>query len=83
MLAKLNSAWRPADHDADKEIITEEERECFRKIGQKMESSLLLGKEKVHFLSSSIYFYFSHSGQSFCSRYSTFEVIVIGLADPK
>lgn len=47
VLAKLNSAWRPADHDADKEMITEEERECFRKIGQKMDSSLLLGRRGV------------------------------------
>lgn len=57
MLDKLNSAWSPADYDADKEIITEEERECFRNIGQKMDSSLLLGKEKAHFqvaLSTSI-----------------------------
>ncbi|KAL6324824.1 hypothetical protein AAG906_018351 [Vitis piasezkii] len=37
VLAKLNSAWRPADHD----------RECFRKIGQKMDSSLLLGRRGV------------------------------------
>ncbi|XP_052195748.1 chloroplastic group IIA intron splicing facilitator CRS1, chloroplastic isoform X2 [Diospyros lotus] len=46
-LAKLNSAWRPAEQDADQEMITQEERECFRKIGQKMDSSLVLGRRGV------------------------------------
>lgn len=76
MLAKLNSAWRPADHDADKEMITEEERECFRKIGQKMDSSLLLGKEKVHFPNRSVSLL-----QTFVLDIQTFEVT--GLADFK
>uniref|UniRef100_F6HSR3 CRM domain-containing protein n=1 Tax=Vitis vinifera TaxID=29760 RepID=F6HSR3_VITVI len=76
VLAKLNSAWRPADHDADKEMITEEERECFRKIGQKMDSSLLLGKEKVHFPNRSVSLL-----QTFVLDIQTFEVT--GLADFK
>ncbi|EEF45655.1 conserved hypothetical protein [Ricinus communis] len=46
-LSKLNSAWAPADQDADLEMMTEEERECLRKIGLKMRSSLLLGRRGV------------------------------------
>lgn len=46
-LAKLNSAWRPSERDADQELITHEERECFRKIGLKMDSSLVLGRRGV------------------------------------
>lgn len=45
-LSKLNSQWTPAKQDVDQEMMTEEERECFRKIGLKMHSCLLLGKEK-------------------------------------
>uniref|UniRef100_A0A0R0KUF6 CRM domain-containing protein n=1 Tax=Glycine max TaxID=3847 RepID=A0A0R0KUF6_SOYBN len=44
-LSKLNAAWTPSEQDIDLEIMTDEERECFRKIGLKMKSSLLLGKE--------------------------------------
>ncbi|XP_059642418.1 chloroplastic group IIA intron splicing facilitator CRS1, chloroplastic [Cornus florida] len=46
-LLKLNSAWRPSEQDADHETITAEERECFRKIGLKMDSSLVLGRRGV------------------------------------
>ncbi|XVF68360.1 hypothetical protein PTKIN_Ptkin10aG0199000 [Pterospermum kingtungense] len=42
-LAKLNSSWQPAEQDVDLEIITEEERECLRKIGLKLNSCLVLG----------------------------------------
>lgn len=48
-LEKLNAAWRPAELDKDQEIITPEERECFRKIGLKMDSSLVLGKQELFF----------------------------------
>lgn len=48
-LEKLNAAWRPAEPDKDQEIITPEERECFRKIGLKMDSSLVLGKQELFF----------------------------------
>lgn len=44
-LEKVNSTWRPAEQDADQEMITEEERTCFRKIGLKLTSSLVLGKQ--------------------------------------
>ncbi|XWS30736.1 hypothetical protein CRYUN_Cryun23aG0014400 [Craigia yunnanensis] len=37
-LAKLNSSWQPAELDVDPEIITEEERECLRKIVLKLNS---------------------------------------------
>lgn len=43
-LLKLNSGWRPSEQESDLEFITEEERECFQKIGIKMDSSLLLGR---------------------------------------
>ncbi|CAK9138371.1 unnamed protein product [Ilex paraguariensis] len=46
-LGKLNSALRHAEQDEDQEIITQEERECFRKIGLKMDSILVLGRRGV------------------------------------
>lgn len=46
-LSKLNSQWTPAEQDVDQEMMTEEERECFRKIGLKMHSCLVLGKDKL------------------------------------
>jgi len=44
-LSKLNAAWTPSEQDTDLEMMTDEERECFRKIGLKMQSFLLLGME--------------------------------------
>ncbi|KAJ6735014.1 CHLOROPLASTIC GROUP IIA INTRON SPLICING FACILITATOR CRS1 CHLOROPLASTIC [Salix purpurea] len=46
-LAKLNCAWVPSERDADQGIMTEEERECFRKIGLKLRGSLVLGRRGV------------------------------------
>lgn len=46
-LSKLNAAWAPAEQDADQEMMTEEERLCFQKIGLKMDSCLLLGNENL------------------------------------
>ncbi|KAD7479281.1 hypothetical protein E3N88_02417 [Mikania micrantha] len=46
-LAKLNSAWEPAEPNEDREIITSEERECLRKMGLKMDSTLVLGRRGV------------------------------------
>ncbi|KAH8483336.1 hypothetical protein H0E87_027940 [Populus deltoides] len=46
-LSKLNSAWVPSPRDADQGIMTEEERECFRKIGLKLRGSLVLGRRGV------------------------------------
>lgn len=46
-LLKLNSAWVPSPRDADQGIMTEEERECFRKIGLKLRGSLVLGRRGV------------------------------------
>ncbi|KAB2004164.1 hypothetical protein ES319_D11G179700v1 [Gossypium barbadense] len=46
-LAKLNSSWQTAEPDLDLETITEEERECLRKIGLKLSSCLLLGRRGV------------------------------------
>ena len=45
-LLKLNASWKPSEQDADQEMLTEEERECFRKIGLQMQSVLVLGKKK-------------------------------------
>ncbi|CAN0896626.1 Chloroplastic group IIA intron splicing facilitator CRS1, chloroplastic [Linum grandiflorum] len=42
-LMKLNAEWAPTEDDADREILTDEERECYRKIGLKMHSCLVLG----------------------------------------
>ncbi|XP_038684037.1 chloroplastic group IIA intron splicing facilitator CRS1, chloroplastic [Tripterygium wilfordii] len=46
-LLKLNSRWEPAGLEADQETITEEERSCLRKIGKKMDGSLVLGRRGV------------------------------------
>ncbi|EOY04144.1 maize chloroplast splicing factor CRS1, putative isoform 2 [Theobroma cacao] len=46
-LAKLKSSRQPAEQDVDLEIITEEERECLRKIGLKLNSFLVLGRRGV------------------------------------
>ncbi|GMH19022.1 hypothetical protein Nepgr_020863 [Nepenthes gracilis] len=46
-LLKLNSAWKPSEQEPDQELITGEERECFRKIGLKMDRTLLLGRRGV------------------------------------
>lgn len=42
-LGKLNSLWRLSDLAEDQEILTDEERQKFRKIGLKMDEFLLLG----------------------------------------
>ncbi|CAH8316797.1 unnamed protein product [Eruca vesicaria subsp. sativa] len=46
-LLKLNSLWKPSDPDDDVEILTNEERECLRRIGLRMNSSLVLGRRGV------------------------------------
>ncbi|KAL9297505.1 hypothetical protein ACSQ67_023401 [Phaseolus vulgaris] len=46
-LSKLNAAWTPSEQDTDLEMMTDEERECFRKIGLKMQSFLLLGRRGI------------------------------------
>lgn len=43
-LVKLNSLWKPSEQDDDVEILTNEERERLRRIGLKMNSSLVLGR---------------------------------------
>lgn len=43
-LLKLNAEWKPAERDADQEMLSKEERECLRKISQKMRCVLVLGK---------------------------------------
>nr|GMD51977.1 chloroplastic group IIA intron splicing facilitator CRS1, chloroplastic isoform X1 [Ipomoea batatas] len=48
VLEKLDSAWEPSEQDEDKEIITEEEKECLRSIGLKMDGSLVLGRRGVY-----------------------------------
>nr|GMD57033.1 chloroplastic group IIA intron splicing facilitator CRS1, chloroplastic isoform X1 [Ipomoea batatas] len=48
VLEKLDSAWEPSKQDEDKEIITEEEKECLRSIGLKMDGSLVLGRRGVY-----------------------------------
>ncbi|OWM64422.1 hypothetical protein CDL15_Pgr020389 [Punica granatum] len=46
-LLKLNSGWKPAEWDPDQGMMTEEERECLRKIGLKMDDYLALGRRGV------------------------------------
>ncbi|XP_043695335.1 chloroplastic group IIA intron splicing facilitator CRS1, chloroplastic isoform X2 [Telopea speciosissima] len=46
-LTKLNLAWKPSELVVDREMVTEEERQCFRKIGLKMNRYLVLGRRGV------------------------------------
>ncbi|XP_073288950.1 chloroplastic group IIA intron splicing facilitator CRS1, chloroplastic [Primulina huaijiensis] len=46
-LDKLNHAWRRSEKDPDQEIISQEERECLRMMGLKLDSSLVLGRRGV------------------------------------
>ncbi|EMS57550.1 Chloroplastic group IIA intron splicing facilitator CRS1, chloroplastic [Triticum urartu] len=47
VLAKLHSSWNPSEQSADKELLTEEERMVFRKIGLKMDEHVLLGRRGI------------------------------------
>ncbi|KAB8108253.1 hypothetical protein EE612_043746 [Oryza sativa] len=47
VLAKLHSSWSPSKKDGDRELLTEEERRIFRKIGLKMDEHVLLGRRGV------------------------------------
>ncbi|XP_044959699.1 chloroplastic group IIA intron splicing facilitator CRS1, chloroplastic-like [Hordeum vulgare subsp. vulgare] len=46
-LAKLHNSWNPSEQSADKELLTEEERMIFRKIGLKMDEHVLLGRRGI------------------------------------
>ncbi|KAG9131631.1 hypothetical protein Leryth_027064 [Lithospermum erythrorhizon] len=46
-LNKLNLAWQSSEPAADHEVLTDEERECLRMIGLKMDSNLILGRRGV------------------------------------
>ncbi|KAK9106216.1 hypothetical protein Scep_023060 [Stephania cephalantha] len=46
-LSKLNSEWEPAEQYTDLEMITEEERQCLRKIGLKVNKILMLGRRGI------------------------------------
>ncbi|KAG7982248.1 hypothetical protein I3843_04G041400 [Carya illinoinensis] len=46
-LSKLTGGWAPTEMDADREMITAEERECYQKIGLKMDRCLELGRRGV------------------------------------
>ncbi|KAI3451781.1 hypothetical protein Pfo_008446 [Paulownia fortunei] len=48
MLEKLKNASRFSERDPDLEIISEEERECLREMGLKIDSSLVLGRRGVY-----------------------------------
>ncbi|KAI3927532.1 hypothetical protein MKW92_037866 [Papaver armeniacum] len=46
-LAKLNSSWTYAEQVVDHEMITEEEKQCLRKMGLKMSKTLVLGRRGI------------------------------------
>lgn len=46
-LAKLNSSWTYAEQVVDYEMITQEEKQCLRKMGLKMSKTLLLGRRGI------------------------------------
>ncbi|KAI3976558.1 hypothetical protein MKX01_008416 [Papaver californicum] len=46
-LAKLNSSWTYAELAVDHEMITQEEKQCLRKIGLKMSKTLVLGRRGI------------------------------------
>ncbi|KAL6843224.1 hypothetical protein ACP4OV_026937 [Aristida adscensionis] len=47
VLAKLQSSWSPSEQSADTELLTEEEKMIFRKIGLKMDEHVLLGRRGI------------------------------------
>lgn len=47
-LLKLNSSWSPSELSTDQELLTEEERQAFRRIGMKMDEFLVLGRRGVY-----------------------------------
>ncbi|XP_042383770.1 chloroplastic group IIA intron splicing facilitator CRS1, chloroplastic-like [Zingiber officinale] len=48
LLSKLSLSWCPSDQIADQEILTEEERQAFRKIGLAMDEVILLGRRGIY-----------------------------------
>ncbi|XP_010420298.1 PREDICTED: chloroplastic group IIA intron splicing facilitator CRS1, chloroplastic-like [Camelina sativa] len=46
-LFRLNSLWKPSEREDDIELFTNEERECLRRVGLKMNSSLVLGRRGI------------------------------------
>ncbi|KAK9091752.1 hypothetical protein Sjap_024929 [Stephania japonica] len=46
-LSRLNSEWEPTEQCIDLEMITEEERQCLRKIGLKVNKILMLGRRGI------------------------------------
>ncbi|KAI3946441.1 hypothetical protein MKX01_017657 [Papaver californicum] len=46
-LAKLNSSWTYAEQAVDYEMITQEEKQCLRKIGLRMSKTLVLGRRGI------------------------------------
>ncbi|RCV30800.1 hypothetical protein SETIT_6G124900v2 [Setaria italica] len=46
-LAKLHSSWSPSEQSADRELLTEEEKAMFRRIGRKMDGLVLLGRRGI------------------------------------
>ncbi|KAJ1268237.1 hypothetical protein BS78_07G120700 [Paspalum vaginatum] len=47
VLAKLHSSWSPSEQSADTELLTEEEKEMFCRIGRKMDGLVLLGRRGI------------------------------------
>lgn len=47
-LAELDSSWSTSEQGADQELLTEEERQTFQKIGSKMDEVLLLGRRGIY-----------------------------------
>lgn len=46
---KLDSEWISSGESTDQELLTEEERQNFQKIGSKMTELLVLGEYTLHF----------------------------------
>lgn len=47
-LAKLNNSWSTSEQSADQELLTEEEKQSFKRIGLKMDEFVLLGRRGVY-----------------------------------
>lgn len=47
VLAKLHSSWSPSEQSADRELLTEEEKVMFCRIGRKMDALVLLGRRGI------------------------------------
>ncbi|WOK93019.1 chloroplastic group IIA intron splicing facilitator CRS1, chloroplastic isoform X2 [Canna indica] len=47
-MSKLSLSWHPSEQSVDQEVLTEEERQAFRKVGLEMDEIILLGRRGIY-----------------------------------